>query len=85
MNLTRTGCAGRPLRHARSENLVAWLATKTDKTATCRLTTIDWQTIERVGEEPRATRGAASRAPGAGCEDQHGVTTRPGRRWERSR
>ena len=37
------------------ENLVAWLATKTDKTATCRLTRIDWATIgrviERVGEE----------------------------------
>ena len=37
------------------ENLVAWLATKTDKTATCRLVRIDWQTIgriiERVGRE----------------------------------
>jgi transposase len=37
------------------EDLVAWLATKTDKTATCRLTRIDWHTIgrviERVGEE----------------------------------
>jgi transposase len=37
------------------EDLVAWLATKTDKTATCRLTRIDWATIgriiERVGEE----------------------------------
>ncbi len=37
------------------ENLIAWLATKTDKTATCRLTRIDWQTIgriiERVGQE----------------------------------
>lgn len=37
------------------EDLVAWLATKTDKTATCRLTRIDWQTIgriiERVGNE----------------------------------
>ena len=37
------------------ENLVAWLVTKTDKTATCRLTRIDWQTIgriiERVGDE----------------------------------
>jgi transposase len=37
------------------ENLVAWLATKTDKTATCRLTRIDWATIgriiERVGTE----------------------------------
>jgi len=37
------------------ENLIAWLATKTDKTATCRLTRIDWQTvgriIERVGSE----------------------------------
>jgi transposase len=37
------------------ENLVAWLATKTDKTAICRLTRIDWQTvgriIERVGDE----------------------------------
>lgn len=37
------------------EDLVAWLATKTDKTATCRLTRIDWQTIgriiQRVGEE----------------------------------
>jgi transposase len=37
------------------ENLVAWLATKTDKTATCRLVRIDWHTIgriiERVGSE----------------------------------
>jgi transposase len=37
------------------DDLVAWLATKTDKTATCRLTRIDWHTIgriiERVGEE----------------------------------
>jgi transposase len=37
------------------DNLVAWLATKTDKTATCRLTRIDWLTvgrvIKRVGEE----------------------------------
>jgi len=37
------------------EDLVAWLATKTDKTATCRLTRIDWHTIgriiERVGGE----------------------------------
>jgi transposase len=37
------------------ESLVAWLATKSDKTATCRLARIDWQTvgriIERVGEE----------------------------------
>jgi transposase len=37
------------------EDLVAWLATKTDKTATCRLTRIDWATIgrviERVGDE----------------------------------
>ena len=37
------------------EDLVAWLATKTDTTASCRLVRIDWQTvgriIERVGEE----------------------------------
>jgi transposase len=37
------------------EDLVAWLATKTDKTATCGLTRIDWQTIgriiERVGDQ----------------------------------
>ncbi len=37
------------------EDLIAWLATKTDKTATCRLTRIDWRTvgrvIERVGQE----------------------------------
>jgi transposase len=37
------------------QRLGQWLATKTDKTATCRLTRIDWQTIgrviERVGEE----------------------------------
>ena len=37
------------------ENLVAWLATKTDKTASCRLTRIDWATIgriiKRVGDE----------------------------------
>ncbi len=37
------------------EDLVAWLATRTDKTAICRLVRIDWQTvgriIERVGDE----------------------------------
>jgi transposase len=37
------------------EDLVGWLATKTDKTATCRLVRIDWHTIgriiERVGSE----------------------------------
>jgi transposase len=32
------------------ENLVAWLATKTDKTAICRLTRIDWQTVGRIVE-----------------------------------
>ena len=30
------------------DNLVAWLATKTDKTATCRLTRIDWRTVGRI-------------------------------------
>jgi transposase len=30
------------------ENLVAWLATKTDKTAICRLVRIDWQTVGRI-------------------------------------
>jgi len=30
------------------DDLVAWLATKTDKTATCRLTRIDWHTVGRV-------------------------------------
>jgi len=37
------------------ESLVAWLATKTDKTAVSRLVRIDWQTVgrivERVGDE----------------------------------
>jgi transposase len=37
------------------DDLIAWLATKTDKTATCRLTRIDWRTvgnvIKRVAEE----------------------------------
>ena len=37
------------------EDLVAWLMTKTDRTATCRLVRIDWATvgriIERVGVE----------------------------------
>jgi transposase len=37
------------------DDLIAWLASKTDKTATCRLGRIDWQTIgriiERVGSE----------------------------------
>jgi transposase len=37
------------------ENLVAWLATKSDKTAICRLVRIDWETvgriIRRVGDE----------------------------------
>ena len=37
------------------DDFVAWLTTKTDKTATCRLARIDWQTIgriiQRVGEE----------------------------------
>jgi transposase len=30
------------------ENLVAWLATKSDKSATCRLTRIDWHTVGRI-------------------------------------
>ncbi|MGI8412602.1 MAG: transposase [Solirubrobacteraceae bacterium] len=30
------------------EDLVAWLATKTDKTAICRLVRIDWQTVGRI-------------------------------------
>jgi transposase len=46
------------------EDLVAWLATKTDKTATCRLTRIDWATIgriiERVGEEHLAAEDRLS-------------------------
>jgi transposase len=37
------------------EDLVAWLATKTDQTAVCRLVRIDWETvgriIKRVGDE----------------------------------
>jgi transposase len=37
------------------DDLVAWLATKTDRTATCRLVRIDWETvgriIKRVGDE----------------------------------
>ncbi len=32
------------------DDLICWLATKTDKTATCRLTRIDWHTIGRVIE-----------------------------------
>jgi transposase len=30
------------------DNLVAWLATRTDKSATCRLTRIDWHTVGRI-------------------------------------
>jgi len=30
--------------------LIAWLATRTDKTATCRLTRIDWHMIGRIIE-----------------------------------
>jgi transposase len=30
------------------DDLIAWLATKTDKTATCRLTRIDWRTVGNV-------------------------------------
>jgi len=30
------------------DDLVAWLASKTDKTATCRLTRIDWHTVGRI-------------------------------------
>jgi transposase len=30
------------------EDLVAWLATKTDQTATCRLVRIDWHTVGRI-------------------------------------
>jgi transposase len=37
------------------ENLIAWLMTKTDRTAVCRLMRVDWETvgriIARVGEE----------------------------------
>ena len=37
------------------DDLVCWLASKTDKTATCRLARIDWETIGRM-IEPRADR-----------------------------
>jgi transposase len=30
------------------DDLVAWLATKTDQTATCRLVRIDWRTVGRI-------------------------------------
>jgi len=30
------------------EDIVAWLATKTDQTATCRLMRIDWETVGRI-------------------------------------
>jgi transposase len=36
------------------DDLIAWLATTTDKTATCRLTRIDWATIGRVIERVAA-------------------------------
>jgi transposase len=46
------------------DDLVVWLATKTDKTATCRLTRIDWATIgrviKRVGEEMLAAEDRLS-------------------------
>jgi transposase len=42
------------------ENLVAWLATSTDKTATCRLTRIDWATIGRIIERVGAEHLAAA-------------------------
>jgi transposase len=32
------------------EDLVAWLVTKTDRTAVCRLVRIDWQTVGRIIE-----------------------------------
>ncbi len=41
------------------EDLVAWLATKTDKTATCPLTRIDWHTIGR-GAQQRSPRSMVS-------------------------
>lgn len=36
------------------EDIVAWLASKTDKTAICRLTRIDWQTVGRIIERVSA-------------------------------
>lgn len=45
------------------DNVVAWLTTKTDETASCRLTRIDWLTVGRVikraGEELTTAIGLA--------------------------
>lgn len=42
------------------EDLIAWLATTTDKTATSRLTRIDWATIGRIIERVDEEQLAAS-------------------------
>ena len=43
------------------EDLVAWLVTRTDRTAVCRLVRVDWQTVGRIIE--RVERGEARPRP----------------------
>jgi transposase len=46
------------------EDLVAWLATKSDRTAICRLVRVDWQTVGRVIERVASEQLDDSRLEG---------------------
>jgi transposase len=46
------------------EDLVAWLATKMDKTAICRYARIDWDTVGRIRQRVVADGLDASRFDG---------------------
>ena len=46
------------------EDLVAWLVTKMDKTAVCRLARIDWKTVGRIAERVTADGLDADRLDG---------------------
>ncbi len=53
------------------EDLVAWLLTKTDRTATCRLVRIDWETVGRI-IKTRRRRPLAHRPSGWPVQDLAG-------------
>lgn len=60
------------------EDLVAWLATTTDKTALRRLTRIDWDTVGRIIERVMATGLDPDRLEGLFCVGVDEVSWRKG-------
>jgi transposase len=63
------------------EDVTAWLATKTDKTATCRLIRIDWATVGRIIERVAAEHLDGDRLDGLREISVDEVSWRKGHRY----